>query len=139
MQMEFIKWNNPSAEFYYRAYNLLLSDRERVNAEGADYFKEQLTFKNRRDFRAETVLSILDRWAVTEGSLESKNLRVVAPLPDHLSEDTFLEQKLKNEQMKLYKMMQYAKLETCRKAFIHDYFGVPHPAACGACDNDLSE
>ncbi len=139
IQMEFIKWNNPSAEFYYRAYNLLLSERERVNAEGADYFKEQLTFKNRRDFRAETVLSILDRWAVTEGSLESKNLRVVAPLPDHLSEDTFLEQKLKNEQMKLYKMMQYAKLETCRKAFIHDYFGVPHPAACGACDNDLSE
>lgn len=139
IQMEFIKWNNPSAEFYYRAYNLLLSERERVNAEGADYFKEQLTFKNRRDFRAETVLSILDRWAVTEGSLESKNLRVVAPLPDHLSEDTFLEQKLKNEQMKLYKMMQYAKLETCRKAFIHDYFGVPHPAACGACDNDLSK
>ncbi len=139
IQMEFIKWNNPSAEFYHRAYHLLLSDGERVNAEGLDYFKEQLTFKNRRDFRAETVLSILDRWAVVEGSLESKNLQVVRPLPQHLTEESFLEQKLKNEQMKLYKMMQYAKLDTCRKAFIHEYFGVEHPPVCGACDNDVKE
>ncbi len=136
IQMEFIKWNNPTAEFYHRAYNLLLSEGERVNAEGMDYFKEQLTFKNRRDFRAETVLSLLDRWAVVEGSIENKNIRVVRSLPEHLTEDSFLEQKLKNEQMKLYKMMQYAKLDTCRKAFIHEYFGVDHPATCGACDND---
>jgi len=136
IQMEFIKWNNPTAEFYHRAYNLLLSEGERVNAEGMDYFKEQLTFKNRRDFRAETVLSLLDRWAVVEGSIENKNIQVISPLPKHLTEDSFLEQKLKKEQMKLYKMMQYAKLDTCRKAYIHEYFGVAHPATCGACDND---
>jgi len=134
IQMEFIKWQNPTVEFYNRAYHILLSDMDRVNGEGLEYFKEQLTFKNRRDHRAETVLAILDRWAVTEGSLETKNLTVTSELPNHLTEETFIEQKLKNEQMKLLKMMQYAKLETCRKAFIHDYFGVNHPETCGACD-----
>jgi ATP-dependent DNA helicase RecQ len=137
--MEFMKWNNPSAEFYHRAYNLLLSEAERVNGEGLEYFKEQLTFKNRRDHRAETVLNILDRWGVTEGNVEAKNIRVVAPLPERLLDQQYLDQKLKNEQMKLYNMMQYAKLETCRKAFIHEYFGIEHPQKCMACDNDLKK
>jgi ATP-dependent DNA helicase RecQ len=136
IQMEFIKWNNPSSEFYGRAYNLLLSDTERINAEGLEYFKEQLTYKNRRDYRAETVLSILDRWNVIEGSVETKNLEVVNPLPEHLDEQTFLDQKLKNEQLKLLEMMRYAKTESCRKAFIHKYFGIEHPELCNACDND---
>ena len=137
IQMEFIKWNNPSAEFYHRAYNLLVSDTERINAEGLEYFKEQLTFKNRRDYRAETVLSILDRWAVTEGSPDTKNLRVLGALPAHLDGQEYLDEKLKNEQLKLLEMMNYAKLETCRKAFIHEYFGISHPQKCMACDNDL--
>jgi ATP-dependent DNA helicase RecQ len=55
IQMEFMKWNNPNAEFYYRAHQLLKGDIERVNGEGIEYFKEQLTYKNRRDYRAETV------------------------------------------------------------------------------------
>jgi len=139
IHMEFMKWNNPSAEFYHRAYNLLLSDTERVNGEGLDYFKEQLTFKNRRDHRAETVLNILERWGVIEGSIETKNIRVVAPLPERLLDQHYLDQKLKNEQIKLLKMMQYAKLETCRKAFIHEYFGIEHPERCMACDNDLKK
>jgi len=137
IQMEFIKWNNPSSEFYSRAYNLLMSDTERINAEGLDYFKEQLTYKNRRDYRAETVLSILDRWNVIEGSIETKNLQVINPLPEHLDEQDFLDRKLKNEQLKLLEMMRYAKTDSCRKAFIHEYFGIQHDEICRACDNDL--
>ncbi|MEJ2053544.1 MAG: helicase-related protein [Calditrichaceae bacterium] len=100
IQMEFMKWNNPNAEFYYRAYQLLNSDIERVNGEGMEYFKEQLTFKNRRDYRAETVLGILDRWGVTEGDIEHKNLKVISELPDELSDQEYLDVKLKNEQQK---------------------------------------
>jgi ATP-dependent DNA helicase RecQ len=136
IQMEFMKWNNPNAEFYYRAYQLLNSDIERVNGEGMEYFKEQLTFKNRRDYRAETVLGILDRWGVTEGDIEHKNLKVISELPDELSDQEYLDVKLKNEQQKLYKMMMYAKLDACRKAFIHEYFGLEHAEICHACDND---
>jgi ATP-dependent DNA helicase RecQ len=101
-----------------------------------EYFKEQLTFKNRRDYRAETVLGILDRWGVIEGDIEQKNLTVVADLPEPLTDQNYLDKKLKNEQQKLYEMMRYAKLETCRKAFIHEYFGLSHGPTCSSCDND---
>ncbi|HID38304.1 MAG TPA: ATP-dependent DNA helicase RecQ [Calditrichaeota bacterium] len=136
IHMEFIKWNNPSAEFYHRAYMLLADQLERANAEGIEYFKEQLSYKNRRDYRAETVLNIFDRWGVTEGSLDNKNLSLVAPLPERLLDQDFLDIKMKREQERLYKMMLYAKLGTCRKAFIHEYFGIEHPHRCGTCDND---
>ncbi len=139
IQMEFIKWGNPSADFFYRAYQLLVSDLDRVNGEGMEYFKEQLTFKNRRDYRAETVLSLFDRWGVIEGSIGRKNIRVISHLPQKLTDQNYLNRKLKNEQQKLYKMLQYAKLSTCRKAFIHEYFGLPHAERCHACDNDLSQ
>jgi ATP-dependent DNA helicase RecQ len=136
IHMEFIKWNNPSAEFYHRAYNLLRADIDRVNGEGLEYFKEQLTYKNRRDYRAETVLGILDRWGVIEGDIEQRSLQVVSDLPERLLDQEYLDDKLKNEQQKLYQMMMYAKHDGCRKAFIHEYFGLEHGAKCGACDND---
>jgi ATP-dependent DNA helicase RecQ len=124
IHMEFMRWNNPSAEFYYRAFNLLKADIERVNGEGMEYLKEQLTFKNRRDFRAETVLSIFDRYGVIEGSIEEKNIQLMAEIPDKLGDQDWLDIKLKREQEKLYKMMLYAKLENNRKEFIHEYFGL---------------
>ena len=124
IHMEFIRWNNPSAEFYHRAYNLLKSDIERVNGEGLEYFKEQLTFKNRRDYRAETVLSIFDRYAIIEGSIDNKNLMLISDLPGALTDQEHLNIKMKREQEKLYQMMLYAKLEESRKEFIHHYFGL---------------
>ncbi len=124
IQMEFIRWNNPGVEFYFRAYNLLKTESQRVNGEGLDFFKEQLTYKNRRDYRAETVLSIFERYGVTEGSLDKKNIRIVAALPEALSDQAHLDIKMKKEQEKLYKMMQYARLDEGRKAFIHHYFGI---------------
>jgi ATP-dependent DNA helicase RecQ len=136
IQLEFIKWNNPSAEFYYRAHRLLLAELDRINGEGMEYFKEQLTYKNKRDFRAETVLSMLDRYGVTEGVIDAKNLQLVSDLPVGISDQGILDKKLKNEQNKLYQMVLYAKLETCRKSFIHDYFGLKHFEVCMACDND---
>ncbi|KAA3613579.1 MAG: ATP-dependent DNA helicase RecQ [Calditrichaeota bacterium] len=124
IHMEFMKWNNPTAEFYYRAHNLLSSDIERVNGEGIDYLKEQLTYKNRRDFRAETVLSIFDRYAVIVGNIEAKNIQVISEIPDKLTDQEYLDVKLKREQEKLYQMMLYSKLEDGRKEFIHNYFGL---------------
>jgi ATP-dependent DNA helicase RecQ len=124
IHMEFIKWNNPSAEFYHRAYSLLRADLDRINGEGIEYLKEQLTYKNRRDFRAETVLSIFDRYGVIEGDIELKNISVISEIPEKLTDQDYLDIKLKREQEKLYKMMLYAKLEEGRKDFIHHYFGL---------------
>jgi len=124
IHLEFMKWNNPSSEFYHRAYSMLRADLDRINGEGIEYLKEQLTYKNRRDFRVETVLSIFDRYAVIEGDIEKKNIGVISEIPEKLTDQNYLDVKLKSEQEKLYNMMLYAKLEEGRKDFIHHYFGL---------------
>jgi ATP-dependent DNA helicase RecQ len=136
IHLEFIKWNNPDAGFYERAYHIMLSENDRLNSEGLEYLKEMLTFKNRRDYRTETVLNMFDRWAVIEGSLETSNLKINSEIPEQLSHNEYLEEKKKNEREKLYKMMLYTKEDGCRKSFIHQYFGIEHHQKCGACDND---
>ena len=134
IQMEFIKWNNPQAAFYERVYHFLIDDLEQVNAYGLEGLKEKLHFKNSRDYRLETVLGMLDRYGVVEGDLENKNLAVCSELPHQLADQDYLDDKLKREQKKLYALVEYVKTEKCRKAFIHQYFGLPHGQECGACD-----
>lgn len=126
IQLEFIKWNNPAAGFYDRLYRLLQNDIQRANAEGLDFIKEQMTYKNSRDYRVETALGIFNRWGVTEGEIEKKNLSIVSEISEKLTDQDFLDEKLKNEQKKLYSMMQYAKLQDGYKKFIHKYFGLPY-------------
>jgi ATP-dependent DNA helicase RecQ len=136
IQLEFIKWNNPSADYYDRLYRLLYDQIERVNGEGLEFIREQLTFKNSKDFRLETALGMLDRFGVTEGDVESKNIKIISDLPHELHSPKYRELKLKREQEKLYQMVLYTKDDTCRKAFIHRYFGLDYMTSCGACDLD---
>ena len=136
IQMQFMQWNNPSADYYDRLYRLILSDPQRVNSEGIDYLREQLSFKNKKDFRLETALGMLDRYAVTEGSLDESDLQIVSEMPEQLSSQDLLDAKLKREQQKLYQMVLYTKETTCRKAFIHRYFGLDYQETCGRCDLD---
>ena len=136
IQFQFIKWNNPSPDFYHRLYHLLYSEVERANAGGIEFLHEWLSHKNKNDFRIDTALGILDRYGVIEGDLESKDLQLVSPLPSVLEDRGHLEDKLKKEQQKLHQMVMYTKEETCRKAFIHQYFGLAYNESCGACDLD---
>jgi ATP-dependent DNA helicase RecQ len=132
--MEFIKWANPDANYYLGMYNLLKSNLEATNSMGTDYLREQMSFKNRSDFRVETVLAMLDRYGVTEGTIESKNLTIVDELPHELHDETYLKEKLLNDNKKLLSMVNYFKSETCRRVFISDYFGFPGEPPCGNCD-----
>mgnify|MGYP001822393617 CR=1 FL=1 len=134
--MQVIDWNNPGASYYDRLYRLLIDQLERINAEGIAFLREQMSYKNRSDFRLETALGMLDRYGATEGSLESKNLTIVSDLPEELSSEENRGTKLKMEQEKLYQMVMYTKEETCRKAFIHRYFGLEYQDECGVCDLD---
>jgi ATP-dependent DNA helicase RecQ len=133
-QMEFIKWANPNADYYSRVYDILKTDLGTVNAMGADYLREQMSFKDRNDFRVETVLAMLDRYGVIEGNIENKDLTVVAELPDELKNDTRLKEKLLNDNKKLLSVVNYFKSVSCRRVFISDYFGFPGEKPCGNCD-----
>lgn len=139
IQMDFIKWSNPNAGFYSRLYGMLEGVGEELNALGADYLREQLNFKNRRDFRLETALGMMDRYGVTEGTLEDRDLRVVAELPPELEDEERLREKLTNDNRKLFSMVQYFRGEGCRRVFIEKYFGFHDEKPCGNCDRCSGE
>jgi ATP-dependent DNA helicase RecQ len=134
-QMEFIKWANPDANYYSRVYDLLNNNINLVNSMGVDYLREELSYKDKNDFRIETVLGMLDRYGVTEGSIEKQNLNLISPLPDELMNENYLKEKLKNDNMKLLSVVNYFKNEECRRVFISEYFGFKDEPPCGNCDS----
>ncbi|HZW39360.1 MAG TPA: ATP-dependent DNA helicase RecQ [Ignavibacteriaceae bacterium] len=133
-QMDFIKWSNPSSDFYYALYDLLQRDIHQANSIGLEYLRENLNFKNKKDFRLETALGMLDRYGVTEGSIEDKNLVLVDDLPEQLTDEEFLKDKLMNNNKKLLSVVNYFRTEKCRRVFISEYFGFHDEKDCNNCD-----
>jgi len=125
-QMEFIKWSNPTAEYYERVYDLLANRTEEAEAFGMDWVRETLHPKKRHDHRLETALQMFDRYGVSEWPREREVPEVVSGLPDDLLDDERLEEKLRRDQQKLYALVQLIHHEGDRKAFIHEYFGLPY-------------
>ena len=81
IHMDFIKWSNPEPEFYRKTAAVIDTKNQQVNSLGLEFLKEQLVYKNRFDFRLETALSLLERFGVTEGSIEAGNLKLTADPP----------------------------------------------------------
>jgi ATP-dependent DNA helicase RecQ len=135
IQMDFIKWSNPDANFYSAFYDLLRREISAANSMGTEFLREQMNFKNRNDFRIETALGIFDRYGVTEGSIENKNLKVSGEFPPILEDDEKLHAKLINDNKKLLSMVNYFKTDECRRVYISEYFGFYDEKPCGNCDN----
>lgn len=125
-QMEFIRWSNPEAELYERVYQLLIDEKEKIEAFGLDWLAEKAINRPKHDHRLETVLSMLDRYGVIGGTWRPMNLEVLGPLPEPLKDKELLAAKLLRDQQKLYTLVQYAKHDGDLKEFIHDYFGLPY-------------
>ena len=134
-QMEFIKWSNPDANFYSALYDILKRETGLINSSGVDYIREQISFKNKNDFRVETALAMLDRYGVTEGDVDKQNMQIVTDLPDILQDENHLKEKLLNDNKKLLSVVNYFRGEKCRRVFVSDYFGFPGEKPCGNCDN----
>ena len=133
-QMEFIKWANPDADYYYAVYNIIKTNLDSVTAMGISYIREQISHKDKNDFRVETVLSMLDRYGVTEGNVENRNLKLIDKLPEELEDDDRLKEKFLNDNKKLLSVVNYFNSTSCRRIFISDYFGFPGKPSCGNCD-----
>ena len=124
-QMEFVRWSNPNAEFYQRVFDYLQRETENINAFGLEWLREKLHHKQRHDRRLESALLMLDRYGAFEGSLNPLQVDRVHRLPDALAAPEIAEEKLRRDQMKLLALVQYVRHEGNRKAFIHQYFGLP--------------
>lgn len=126
-QMEFMRWSNPDAEFYERVYDFLKEDSEQVSAFGMEWLSERLMAKKgKHDHRLETALAMLERWNVIELNWHPFQAKVVSDLPQQFKNPTHFDEKLKRDQQKLLALVQYANFEGDRKAFIHEYFGLPY-------------
>lgn len=127
-QMEFIEGSNPSAEFYQRVYSLLRENQEQVRAFGREWIDQKIYGKNSKDGRLETALSMLERYGVIDRGRNGEAANVVSDLVPKLADQVGLNEKLDRDRRKLYTLVEYANCDGDRKAFIHDYFGLPYNA-----------
>lgn len=138
IQMDFIKWTNPEPAFILRVYELIEEFSDRMKTEGINFLRDKMNFYNRRDFRSETAVNLLERWGCIEGNFGKNEFIAINP-PEklYLNNEEF-KVRLKRQNEKLHELVQMAKLESCRKQYIYKYFGI-ESETCGNCDNCLEE
>lgn len=135
IQMEFLKWSHPEPEFIAKVYQLIERNRGPLDQEGFDYLRSQMSFKNRRDFRVESAVRILERWDCIEAAdLPFPYMAVREPTAEMFTaENSPL--LLKNQNQKLYDIVRYAtRDDECRLLQIYEYFGYSGANKCGHCD-----
>lgn len=123
-QMEFLQWSNPNAEFYERVYDLLVHNKEQIDAFGLEWIRERLHAKQKHDHRLETALGMLERYSVIEGTWEPMQLTVLTELAPELRDQERLSEKLRRDQQKLLALVQFIRHEGDRKDYLNEYFGV---------------
>ncbi|MBX2988912.1 MAG: RecQ family ATP-dependent DNA helicase [Bdellovibrionaceae bacterium] len=134
VQMEFLKWGNPEAAFLRRLYDLIESRRAEVDQGGFDFLREQMSFKNRRDFRVEAGVNILERWGCLAKTETPFPWTAMEPPTDEMIRDEKMPERLKNLSMKLLLVLRWAKdTDECRMRRILEYFGAAGKD-CGLCD-----
>ncbi|MEK6627846.1 MAG: RecQ family ATP-dependent DNA helicase [Bdellovibrionota bacterium] len=135
IQMQFLNWAYPDKSFIQKVYDLIQSKFDVVSIQGFDFLREQMVFKNKKDFRVNAAVSILNRW----GCLEE----VVTPfgyqaLREPIETDFKLEDQniLKKEhQKKLLSLLRFIQNnQECRLLQIYNYFNYQKETACGLCD-----
>ena len=135
IQMEFIKWANPDANFVAAIYQLIKKNPERVSQEGFDFLRQQMNFHNKRDYRSETAVNLLERM----GCLATNDTRfgfeaVQEPTPEMLDQKQ-IDLRIKSQNQKLLAILQFAKQQDlCRMQIIYRYFGIQNLEDCGHCD-----
>lgn len=137
-QMEFVRWRNPNASFLRDTFTLLEKLGSDVNSLDYEDLQERLVHRDRRDHRLETALNLFDRYNVTDGELDRGNLRLIGELPERLQDEEYLETREKRSYMALKILVDYIRNANCRKAFIHEHFGLPIPD-CDHCDLCLNQ
>ena len=134
IQTDFLNWANPDPGFIRAVYNLIERNLDRAKQEGLDYLRTQMNFYNRRDFRVETAVGLLERWGSIEGRQPREWKPIGSPPEEFLAQDLF-DARMKAQKRKLFEMVELAKQdEGCRMQTLQAYFGFPGAERCGLCD-----
>lgn len=135
IQMEFMKWAYPEAQFIRQVYRFLSDKQSELQTLGLEHMKSHLSYKNKRDYRVEAALSILHRWGVIESADTPFPWRVATELRDDFFTLEDQESLKLNRAKKLYEVVQFIKSSDCRFQTLRSYFGFAKDKPCGRCDN----
>ncbi|AGH95024.1 RecQ family ATP-dependent DNA helicase [Pseudobdellovibrio exovorus] len=135
IQMQFLNWAYPESEFIAKVYDLISSRPDVVSQQGFDFLREQMVFKNKKDFRVNAAVSILLRWGCLE---ENDTPFGYQSVREPQKEDFELEDQntLKKEhQKKLLALLRFIQNDkVCRLKQIYQYFSHQIEEDCGICD-----
>lgn len=139
IQSDFVKWSTPDPGFIQSVLNLISRNEMRARQEGFDYLRSQMNFYNRRDFRVETSVALLERWGALEGR-EPREWKAVGEIPhEYLDQDRY-KLSLNHREQKLRRLVQFfeSPIESggpCRLAMVAASFGEDVSGRrCGVCD-----
>lgn len=126
IQIDFIKWASPDPGFIGTVFNLVADHGDRIKVEGVDFLREKMNFYNRRDFRVETALNLLERWGCIYRLQHKPNeITVIAPPPSEYLEKEAHKRKLDNQNKRLLSLVQLLQSDSPDiKEEIYEYFGV---------------
>lgn len=134
-QMRFIDTLTPDPQFIRAVYQLLQRWQDRLNVLKLDDLREQLSFKNKKDFRLETALSFLDRWnVIAYPQRRLDRLQFVRELTEDDLEPELWQKRRLQLQKKLMAVVQWFRADECRKVGIYRYFGWDDAEPCHFCD-----
>jgi ATP-dependent DNA helicase RecQ len=135
IQMQFLNWAYPDAAFIEKVYDLIATRFDVVSTQGFDFLREQMVFKNKKDFRVNAAVSILNRWGCVE---EVDTPFGFQALRAPIAEDFKLEDQAvlkKEHQKKLLALLRFIQNNyDCRLNQIYAYFGYKKDEPCGLCD-----
>ena len=121
-QLEFLRWSNPDADFYFRLHDFLQHDQQQINAFGIEWLREKLHAKQKHDRRLESALGMLARYDIIADARPPLRIGRVAELPDELRDAQGLAEKLERDQRKLLSLVQYARTDMDHRQFLENYF-----------------
>jgi ATP-dependent DNA helicase RecQ len=135
IQMQFLNWAYPERNFIEKVFDLIESRFDVVSVQGFDFLREQMVFKNKKDFRVNAAVSILNRWGCLE-EVETpfgfKTLRAPTEADFKLEDQNVLK---KEHQKKLLSLLRFIQnTEECRLKQVYHYFGYQKAENCGLCD-----
>lgn len=135
IQMQFLNWAYPESAFISKVYDLIESRPDIVAQQGYDFLREQMVFKNKKDFRVNAAVSILNRWGCLEEAGTPFGYQAVrAPTDDDfdLEDQDVLK---KEHQKKLLALLRFIQNDqVCRLKQIYQYFSHQVSEDCGICD-----
>ncbi|MBC7420138.1 MAG: ATP-dependent DNA helicase RecQ [Bdellovibrio sp.] len=140
IQMQFLNWAYPEKEFIEKVYDLIESRPDVVSQNGFEFLREQMVFKNKKDYRVNAAVSILTRWGCLEETDTPFGFKALqAPTEENfaLEDQNVLK---KEHQKKLLSLLRFIQdTEICRLQQVYTYFGYDKKEHCGICDVCLAQ